>query len=150
MVYAEPDFYGKFKCTAEKCRHSCCIGWEIDIDDDKSIVKAVKSVVKKDSPCAIIGATGVVLLHTAAVIKSLGLSMPYDVGLCGFDDWSWSSGVSWAELFTPGITTFVASSRKIGEKAVELLLERMVNPDAPTQSVYISTKFNERGSTKLK
>ena len=32
MVYAEPDFYGKFKCTAEKCRHSCCIGWEIDID----------------------------------------------------------------------------------------------------------------------
>ena len=34
MVYAEPDFYGKFKCTAEKCRHSCCIGWEIDIDDD--------------------------------------------------------------------------------------------------------------------
>ena len=34
MVYAEPDFYGKFKCTADKCRHSCCIGWEIDIDDD--------------------------------------------------------------------------------------------------------------------
>lgn len=34
MVYAEPDFYGKFKCTADKCRHSCCIGWEIDIDYD--------------------------------------------------------------------------------------------------------------------
>ena len=34
MVYAEPDFYGKFKCTADRCRHSCCIGWEIDIDDD--------------------------------------------------------------------------------------------------------------------
>lgn len=34
MIYAEPDFYGDFKCIADKCRHSCCIGWEIDIDVD--------------------------------------------------------------------------------------------------------------------
>ncbi len=124
--------------------------FEIDIDDEKTISNAVLKVAKKDTPCAIIGATGIVLLHTAAVIKNLGLDMPNDIGLCGFDDWSWSSGVSWAELVTPGITTFVASSRKIGERAVELLLDRMVNPDAPAQSIYVSTKFMERGSTKLK
>ncbi len=29
-----PDYYGKFKCIADKCKHNCCIGWEIDIDDD--------------------------------------------------------------------------------------------------------------------
>lgn len=34
MKYYAPDYYDKFKCIAEKCRHSCCIGWEIDIDDD--------------------------------------------------------------------------------------------------------------------
>ena len=28
-----PDYYEHFKCIADKCRHSCCIGWEIDIDD---------------------------------------------------------------------------------------------------------------------
>lgn len=28
-----PDYYRKFKCIAHKCRHNCCIGWEIDIDD---------------------------------------------------------------------------------------------------------------------
>ncbi len=27
-----PEDYGSFRCIAEKCRHSCCIGWEIDID----------------------------------------------------------------------------------------------------------------------
>ncbi|MBE6895933.1 MAG: hypothetical protein E7477_02425 [Ruminococcaceae bacterium] len=27
-------YYKKFKCIADKCKHSCCIGWEIDIDDD--------------------------------------------------------------------------------------------------------------------
>jgi len=29
-----PDYYGKFQCIGGKCRHSCCIGWEIDIDQD--------------------------------------------------------------------------------------------------------------------
>ncbi len=27
-----PSYYKNFSCIAEKCRHSCCIGWEIDID----------------------------------------------------------------------------------------------------------------------
>ena len=29
-----PEYYKKFKCIADKCRHSCCIGWEIDVDED--------------------------------------------------------------------------------------------------------------------
>ena len=29
-----PSYYHKFRCIAGKCRHSCCIGWEIDIDED--------------------------------------------------------------------------------------------------------------------
>ena len=32
-IYA-PNYYSKFSCTADKCKHSCCIGWEIDIDKD--------------------------------------------------------------------------------------------------------------------
>lgn len=32
-LYA-PEYYKNFKCIADRCRHSCCIGWEIDIDDD--------------------------------------------------------------------------------------------------------------------
>ena len=29
-----PDYYESFACTAGKCAHNCCIGWEIDIDED--------------------------------------------------------------------------------------------------------------------
>ncbi len=32
-LYA-PSYYKKFKCIADKCDHSCCIGWEIDVDGD--------------------------------------------------------------------------------------------------------------------
>lgn len=34
MLRVEPDFYKDFKCIAHKCRHSCCLGWEIDIDEE--------------------------------------------------------------------------------------------------------------------
>ena len=33
MKLFAPKYYNQFKCIADKCEHSCCIGWEIDIDD---------------------------------------------------------------------------------------------------------------------
>lgn len=35
MKLIAPDTYPLFHCIADKCRHSCCIGWEIDVDSDK-------------------------------------------------------------------------------------------------------------------
>ena len=29
-----PDYYPAFHCVASRCRHTCCAGWEIDIDDE--------------------------------------------------------------------------------------------------------------------
>lgn len=34
MIYIKPSFYNDFKCIASECTDNCCIGWEIDIDDD--------------------------------------------------------------------------------------------------------------------
>lgn len=33
MFTIKPDFYDEFKCIADKCTDSCCIGWEIDVDE---------------------------------------------------------------------------------------------------------------------
>ncbi len=32
MKIIAPAYYNDFKCINKNCRHSCCIGWEIDID----------------------------------------------------------------------------------------------------------------------
>lgn len=43
MTVTVPSYYKDFKCIANKCRHSCCIGWEIDIDDETfDFYKSVK------------------------------------------------------------------------------------------------------------
>ena len=34
MVEVFPNYYEKFRCIADRCKHSCCKGWEIEIDED--------------------------------------------------------------------------------------------------------------------
>lgn len=34
MVVYYPNYYRKFKCIADRCRHSCCVGWEIGVDGE--------------------------------------------------------------------------------------------------------------------
>jgi len=34
LRHLQPDFYESFRCRASACRHSCCRGWEIDIDEN--------------------------------------------------------------------------------------------------------------------
>ena len=29
-----PNIYPAFRCIAADCRHTCCVGWEIDVDED--------------------------------------------------------------------------------------------------------------------
>lgn len=33
MKLIVPDYYPRFRCIAGNCKHNCCIGWEIDIDE---------------------------------------------------------------------------------------------------------------------
>lgn len=34
MRIIAPDYYKDFKCIADRCRHTCCVGWEVDIDSE--------------------------------------------------------------------------------------------------------------------
>lgn len=34
MILRVPSYYKEFRCIADKCKNSCCIGWGIDIDKD--------------------------------------------------------------------------------------------------------------------
>ncbi len=52
-----PGYYRNFKCTADKCRHSCCVGWQIFIDEityeKYKKIKHIADTVEEceDGPC---------------------------------------------------------------------------------------------------
>lgn len=35
MIIRKPDYYDRFQCIAGECSDSCCIGWEIDVDEER-------------------------------------------------------------------------------------------------------------------
>ncbi len=61
MRYIYPDYYTQFQCIAGDCKHSCCIGWEIDIDPDSltrydehggAFGRRLKEYIRRDSESA--------------------------------------------------------------------------------------------------
>lgn len=96
----------------------------------------------------IICTNGVTLIRTIKAVRSLGLSMPNDIGVCGFDDWGWSSELGWANMIDVGITTLQSPIHKLGDATAELLLERLKNPKAAKKEVAIPIKLVVDESTR--
>ena len=51
MTVYRPLYYKDFKCIAERCRHSCCVGWEISVDE--STLGKYESLGREDILCHI-------------------------------------------------------------------------------------------------
>ena len=72
-------------------------------------------------------------------IQQEGLRVPEDIAVVGFD------GTELADMIS--LTTIEQPSRDIGRKAVDLLLNKIDNPDAPTERVMMDWRFISRAST---
>jgi len=44
MLISKPDYYDEFHCTADKCKDTCCAGWQIVVDEDS--LKRYRRVVQ--------------------------------------------------------------------------------------------------------
>lgn len=103
---------------------------------------------KDDCPPAVIVANGVASIYTVKAAKSLGLSIPDEMGICGYDEWGWASDIIWDGILESGFTTLTSSIQNLGESTVRLLSRRMSSPDAPIQQEVIPAKLIIRGSTQ--
>ncbi|MFT9056477.1 MAG: LacI family DNA-binding transcriptional regulator [Ethanoligenens sp.] len=96
---------------------------------------------------AIFTVNGVCLLSVLTAIKHLGLRIPEDIAVCGYDDWSW------AELVTPGITAIAQPSYQVGAESARLLLSKIADGEdsvfpEPVRHV-LHAKLHIRGSTRF-
>lgn len=116
---------------------------QIDSMDTEDLKRQLDTLMqaslKVGAPPAIIASNGVTLLHMAKAIRSLGLEMPHEVGLCGYDEWGWETSLGWAGLIDVGLTTLECSTYILGDSIAELLLRRLEKPDEPkvTQGVEV-------------
>jgi LacI family transcriptional regulator, galactose operon repressor len=70
------------------------------------------------------------------------LRIPDDISVVGFDD------VPWATLLQPPLTAVAQSTYELGQRAAELLLERIKQPERPVAHIELKTSLIVRGSTR--
>lgn len=125
----------------------------VDNDNLESIKASVKRLLEscknEAAPPAIVTTNGVTLMHIVKAVRSLGLKMPTDIGVCGYDDWGWATQLGWAEMTDVGITTITPSTVELGEITAKMLLSRMNGSTEPRQEIEVPARLIIRDSTRL-
>ncbi|MGW1891850.1 LacI family DNA-binding transcriptional regulator [Streptomyces sp. NPDC002004] len=91
-------------------------------------------------PTALVTANNAMTIGALRTLRARGLSVPDDIALCCFDDFSW------ADLFEPRLTAVAQPGREIGAAAVRLLLDRLAAPEAAPRAVRLPCTLVHRTS----
>ena len=102
----------------------------------------IKCLNQTPRPDAILAADNLLLEGAMQAIIELGLKIPDELGLAGFDD------VTWMSLVQPPITVIRQPTDEIGRLAIELLIRRIEDPTRPPLQVLLQSQLIIRGSSR--
>lgn len=92
-------------------------------------------------PDALLTSNNLLMAGALLAIREHGLTIPDDIALVGFDDTVWS------RLVQPPITLIAQPTEDIGRTAVNLLLQRIADPERPSRQVMLQGQLLVRGSS---
>ncbi|MNQ92640.1 HTH-type transcriptional repressor CytR [compost metagenome] len=101
----------------------------------------MKKLLADNPPDAVFAVSDTLAAGALRAIEQAGLRVPQDIAVVGFD------GTELSEMVSPPLSTIEQPSRDIGRKAVNLLLNKIDNPDAPTERVMMDWRYVARAST---
>ncbi len=109
--------------------------------DTETARRVTRGLLTRSSPpTALVTGNNVMTIGALHALGELGLSVPDEVALCCFDDFTW------ANLFRPRLTAIAQPSTEIGAQAVRLLLERLAEPERPARTARLPCTFVHRSS----
>jgi len=102
---------------------------------------AMELLRQNPRPTAIFALTDVMAMGAMRAAAELGLSLPDDLSVMGFD------GTPLSEYSIPALTTVAQPTYQMGETAATLMLRQMQEEDASVESVMLETTLIVRHST---
>ena len=111
-------------------------------DNPQADIELVQSFMARNAAAkkAIFTANGVAMLRVLEAIETLNLTMPDDLGCCGFDNWRWTG------LIKPGITAISQPSYEVGMECVKRMMMRIQGSKAAPQMIELVNELVIRGS----
>ncbi|MEC1648594.1 MULTISPECIES: LacI family DNA-binding transcriptional regulator [Bacillus] len=116
--------------------------YEIDVKDKEQLEKALCSFMNEmpEQKKAILALNGLIMLKIISCMEEIGLRIPEDTGIAGFDD------TEWYKLIGPGITTIAQPSHDMGKTAMERVLKRIEGDEGAPQTIELEAKVIMRKS----
>ena len=93
-------------------------------------------------PQALVASNGVMLMAVLRAVHALGLSVPQDIALTGFDQ------DDWMEFISGGLSVIQQPVEEIGRTAMAMLLDRLDNPAVPARKVVLAGRLITGGSSQ--
>lgn len=103
---------------------------------------AAKILEMEDRPTAVFCSADMVAFGLISGLQAAGLRVPEDISVVGFDD------IEMSEFYVPALTTIRQDRHKLGRKAAEVLLARLVpGADSPRTEEPLPVELVVRSST---
>jgi LacI family transcriptional regulator len=91
-------------------------------------------------PNAIFVSNNLMTLGVLRALHEIGIRIPEEVALVGFDDMPWAGDLN------PALTTVAQPGYELGQQAVQLLLKRLERPEAPFFKIILQPRLIIRQS----
>lgn len=102
---------------------------------------AIVDVLQSDSrPTALMSLNAQMTVAVLEAAAEAGLTIPDDIALVALDD------LPWSQVIEPKITCAAQPATDIGRRAMELLLRRIAEPDAPAITGLLACELHHRRS----
>jgi LacI family transcriptional regulator len=103
----------------------------------RRVIDVLKSPFR---PTAFFAANTLVMLGIMQAAQQLGLNVPRDVAITGFEDFRW------AEFVKPGLTVVRQPGEAMGQRAAQLLFDRLSGKQGPFEHCVLDTELIVRES----
>lgn len=102
---------------------------------------ALKLLKSDNSPTAIFACNDVTAIGCYRAAKELGLSIPDDIAIIGFDD------IHNGLYLNPDLSSVHIYKAEMGKEAIKILVDVLKDPDQPLKTKIVKTKLIIRGSS---
>lgn len=98
----------------------------------------------EERPEVLICSNDYLAISLIKALKKHGISVPEDIGVVGFDD------IELCEMISPNLTTIKVQKKRMGEKAMQILRNRMERPKEKVEKIILEVEIVERDSISFK
>lgn len=118
------------------------IAWELMTPPTEIITSEALPVLARRDVTAIVCSTDLVAVNLLQALRRLGIDVPREVSVIGYDD------ISWAGIVTPQLTTVRQPFVALGQEAVRILSSRISYPQRKSYRMKLPVLLVERESTR--